>query len=148
MVEQLRPDLLQREVNVKADGVQTAFRLLRQARCSLQAAPGISFVVVFGSVHFCAGGGGGGRRGLPGGRGCAHLPPAPPPPPPPASSYGEVFTSPHLSDLFLIGFCVSLGGRSAAIAGSRQVSLIQTHTPQEYINLGYGVLPHSSKPDV
>jgi phenylpropionate dioxygenase-like ring-hydroxylating dioxygenase large terminal subunit len=30
MVEQLRPDLLQREVNVKADGVQTAFRRLRQ----------------------------------------------------------------------------------------------------------------------
>lgn len=30
MVEQLRPDLLQREVNVKADGVQTAFRHLRQ----------------------------------------------------------------------------------------------------------------------
>lgn len=30
MVEQLRPDLLQREVNVKADGVQTAFRSLRQ----------------------------------------------------------------------------------------------------------------------
>lgn len=30
MVEQLRPDLLQREVNVKADGVQTAFRLMRQ----------------------------------------------------------------------------------------------------------------------
>ena len=26
MVEQLRPDLLEREVNVKADGVQTAFR--------------------------------------------------------------------------------------------------------------------------
>jgi hypothetical protein len=26
MVEKLRPDLLQREVNVKADGVQTAFR--------------------------------------------------------------------------------------------------------------------------
>ena len=29
MVEQLRPDLLQREVNVKADGVQTAFRKVR-----------------------------------------------------------------------------------------------------------------------
>jgi hypothetical protein len=31
MVEQLRPDLLQREVNVKADGVQTAYRKLRQS---------------------------------------------------------------------------------------------------------------------
>ncbi len=29
MVEKLRPDLLQREVNVKADGVQTAFRKVR-----------------------------------------------------------------------------------------------------------------------
>ena len=32
MVEKLRPELLQREVNVKADGVQTAFR---KVRCQL-----------------------------------------------------------------------------------------------------------------
>jgi hypothetical protein len=31
MVEQLRPDLLPREVNVKADRTQTAFRKLRQS---------------------------------------------------------------------------------------------------------------------
>lgn len=36
MVEELRPDLLQREVNVKADGVQTAFRKVNPDRSSHQ----------------------------------------------------------------------------------------------------------------
>ena len=32
MIEQLRPDLLPREISVRADRPQTKFRLLRQAR--------------------------------------------------------------------------------------------------------------------
>lgn len=44
MVEQLRPDLLQREVNVKADGVQTAFRRLRQVRA-------VSCAELFGNLR-------------------------------------------------------------------------------------------------
>ncbi len=39
MVEKLRPDLLQREVNVKADGVQTAFRKVRRVHLHLHPTP-------------------------------------------------------------------------------------------------------------
>ena len=48
MVEKLRPDLLQREVNVKADGVQTAFRKVRLdywCVCTSRTTAGYGFIL-------------------------------------------------------------------------------------------------------